>query len=174
MLLQRFLLTLPLALSTTGLAATVPLRSLLTSHAQTTGQITYDSHLFLVSQRTGDGRDLLLGIGQQSTTQAGRINQVYVLAQREYLTPSERGLFNTAVIDVALRCFNLRAERKAAIVAWMNVQNASVFRDVEADFGPMTLHFARFLRDDGDYWTSVKMSRSGTPGTAPWINYCTP
>ena len=174
MLPHRLVLALTLLLSTTATAVTVPLKSLLTSHAQNNGQMTYDANTFFVSEYTREGRNLLLGVSQRSTTQAGRVNRVSVVAQREYLTPTERGLFNRTVVDVALKCFNLRPERKAAIVAWMNVQNASVYRDVNAEFGPMNLRFSRSLNDDGNYWTAVALSRSGTPGVLPWGNYCTP
>ena len=174
MLRSRACLFLALLLSGPALGATIPLRSLLTASRYTTGQLGYDGSTFLVSQYTGEARDLLLGVSQQSTTVPGRVTRVYVVAQREYLTPTERGLFNAAVTDVALKCFNLRPERKAAIVTWMNVQNASVLRQVSSDFGPMTLRFSRYINDDGNYWTSVSLTRSGVPGVSPWSNYCTP
>ena len=174
MILSRSFLTLGLMLTSVAFAATIPLRSLLTASPSTTGQLGYDGSTFLVSQFTGEGRDLLLGVSQQSTTVPGRVNRVYVVAQREYLTPTERGLFNTAVTNVALKCFNLRPERKAAIIAWMNVQNTSVFRRVDSDFGPMNLQFSRYLSNAGEYWTSVSLTRSGVPGISPWGNYCTP
>ena len=172
MLIPRF----TLALSCTAIGAAVPLRSLLTANPSTTGQLGYDDDgsTFLVSHSTGEGRDLLMGVSQQSSTVPGRVNRVYVVAQREYLTPTERGLFNTAVTDVALKCFNLRPERKAAIVAWMNIQNTSVFHQVASDFGPMNLRFSRYLSNAGEYWTSVSPARSGVPGVSPWGNYCTP
>lgn len=75
---------------------------------------------------------------------------------------------------MALKCFDLPPERKAAIIAWMNVQNASVFRQVDSDFGPMNLQYPRSLSDAGDYWTSVSLTRSGVPGVSPWGDYCTP
>lgn len=174
MLLHRLFLPLPLVLSASVTALTVPLKSLLTSHPHNNGQMTYDANTFFISEYTGEGRNLLLGVSERSTTQTGRINRVSVVAQREYLTPIERRLFNTVVVDVALKCFNLRPERKAAIVAWMNVQNVSVYRNANANFGPMNLQFSRYLSNDGDYWTAVALSRSGTPGVAPWTNYCTP
>lgn len=149
MLIPRFTLALGLALSCTAIGAAVPLRSLLTANPSTTGQLGYDGGTFLVSHSTGEGRDLLMGVSQQSSTVPGRVNRVYVVAQREYLTPTERGLVNTAVTDVALKCFNLRPERKAAIVAWMNIQNTSVFRQIASDFGPMNLRFSRYLSNTG-------------------------
>ncbi len=99
---------------------------------------------------------------------------MHVVTQREYLTPKEGNFFNTAVTDAALKCFNLCLERTVAIVARMNVQNASVFRQVSSDFGPMTLRFSHCINDDGNYWTSVSLSRSGVPGVSPWGDYCTP
>lgn len=154
--------------------ATVPLRSLLSGGTRTTGSLRVDNNLFLISKRTGEGRDLLLGITQLATERPGRVSAVSVLALREYPTPAERSLFNEAVINVALKCFNLRPERKTAIVAWLNRQNVSTFRNVAANFGPMNLRFVRDLDEEGTYWTAVQMRRQGLPGTAPWVNYCTP
>ncbi|THF68489.1 hypothetical protein E7T06_16300 [Deinococcus sp. Arct2-2] len=166
-------LLLPL-LSAPATAATVPLRSLLVGGTQSTGSLTLDKNTFLVSKCTGETRDLLLGVTQLSLAKAGRIDQVAVLAQREYLTPKERMAFNGAVLNVAFKCFNLRTERKAAILTWLDRQNASALRNVSAEFGPMILNFERQLEDDGTFWTSVSLSRSGVPGVSPWINYCTP
>lgn len=171
---RPLLLTSLLATASLAEAATVPLRSLLTGGPRTTGSLRLDSQTFLVTKRTGEGRDLMLGVTQLATARPGRVSAVGVLALKEYLTPAERQLFNDAVIQVALKCFNLRAERQAAIVVWLNRQNASTFRDVKADFGPMNLRFVRELDDDGQYLTWVHLRRSGTPGVAPWVNYCTP
>jgi len=103
---SRRLLALGLLLCGTALGNTLPLRSLLTSSPFTTVQLGYTGNVFLVSQYAGDGRDLLLGVGQQSTSVPGRVNRVYVVVQREYLSPAECSRFNSAMTDVALKCFN--------------------------------------------------------------------
>ncbi len=59
--ITQFTLALGLALSCTALGATVNLRLLLTANPHTTGQLGYDGGTFLVSQFTGEGRDLLMG-----------------------------------------------------------------------------------------------------------------
>lgn len=172
--MRSTLLTLLLAGSSFGQATAVPLRSLLESGTGNAGSVRFDRASFMVAKRTSDGTILTLGVVQLGAAVAGRVSRVGVLATKEYLTPSERVAFNQAAISVALNCFNLRTERAAAIVAWINQQNTSVFRNVNADFGPMNLQFVRALNDDGQYTTWVRFSRSGMPGVAPWINYCTP
>lgn len=172
--MRRTLLALLLAAASFGQTTAVPLRSLLESGKGNAGSVRFDRDSFMVAKRTSDGTILTLGVVQLGAAVAGRVNRVGVLATREYLTPSERVAFNQAAISVALKCFNLRAERKAAIVAWLDQQNASVFRNVNTDFGPMNLQFMRALDDDGQYTTWVRFSRSGMSGVAPWVNYCTP
>ncbi|MFW8628559.1 hypothetical protein [Deinococcus sp. ME38] len=153
-------------------AATVPLRSLLESSPGNLGSIRVDGSYFVVSKKAGT-KSLLLGVGTDGLY-LNRVDTVTVAAQKEYLTPEERTVFRRAVIDVSLKCFNLRAERQAAINTWLDRQNASSLRDVQTDFGPMTLRFIRELSDDGQYWTFVRLSRTGKPGVSPWLNYCTP
>jgi len=86
-------LVLALLLLGTARSATLPLRSLLSTSLYITGQLGYNGSTFLVSQHTGEGRDLLLGVVRQSITVPGRVNRVYVVAQREYLTSMGSGKF---------------------------------------------------------------------------------
>jgi len=172
--MKPILLTLLLAVTSFGQTAAVPLRSLLEGGKGNAGSVRFDRDSFMVAKKTADGTILTLGVVQLGAAVAGRVSRVGVLATREYLTPSERVAFNQAAISVALNCFNLRTERAAAIVAWLDQQNASLFRNVNADFGPMNLQFVRALNDDGQYTTWVRFSRSGTPGVVPWLKYCTP
>lgn len=164
---------LGLTLLATATAATVPLRSVLESSPGNLGSIRTSGTFFIVSKAVPQSRALVLGVGSGGAYQ-NRVSTVRVFAQKEYLTPAERKVFNAAVLNVALKCFNLRAERQAAITAWLDRQNASTFRDVNADFGPMNLQFLRELDDDGTYWTVISMTREGQPGVSPWINYCKP
>ncbi len=161
------------ALTSCSQAAAVPLRSLLEQGKGNAGSVRLNQNAFIVVRTTDAGHLLTLGVAQlNGTVVSGRVNHVGVLANKEYLTPDEREVFNQVAIKVALKCFNLRAEREAAIVAWLERQNASVFRNVSVDFGPMNLQFVRELGDDGQYLTWVRFKRSGVPGMAPWINYC--
>ncbi|WP_155300805.1 hypothetical protein [Deinococcus kurensis] len=153
-------------------AATVPLRSLLESGPGNLGSLRMDGSFFVISKKAA-AKPLLLGVASDGLY-LNRVDTVTVGAQKEYLVPEERAVFRRAVIDVALKCFNLRPERQAAINTWLDRQNASSLRDVQTDFGPMTLRFIRELADDGQYWTFVRMSRTGKPGVSPWLNYCTP
>ncbi|MCP2013214.1 hypothetical protein L1280_000342 [Deinococcus sp. HSC-46F16] len=171
---MRSLFCLALLSLSTAEAATVPLRSLLASGSNVVGSLRVDEDVFYVERKTGEGRNLTLAVGQAQLARAGRVSAVRVLAMREYLTPGERSIFTKMVLDTALKCFNLRSERKAAITTWLNRQNASSIRDVAQNFGPMNLRFTRDISDDGRYYTYVEMRRTGTPGVAPWINYCTP
>ena len=159
-------------LQSSAQAATVPLRSLLESSPGNLGSIRLDGDYFVISKKAG-AKSLLLGVASDGLY-LNRVDTVFVAAQKEYLTPEERSVFRRAVIDVALKCFNLRAERQTAINTWLDRQNASALRDVRTDFGPMTLRFIRQLSDDGQYWTLVRLSRTGKPGVSPWLNYCTP
>lgn len=157
-----------LLLSTAGATAT-PIKSLITGSG---GQMTLSADTFVVSKRTTAGTYLLLGIGQAASSN-GRVRSLNVLALREYLTPPEQDLFSKNVLRVALTCFNLLPARAPAISAWLKVQNASTFRTMSSQFGPMTLTFRRDLTDSGQFYTSAFMTRTGQPGVAPWGNYCT-
>ncbi|UQN05508.1 hypothetical protein [Deinococcus sp. QL22] len=152
-------------------AAPISIRSLITGSG---GQMTISQGFFLVSKRTSDLTYLTLGVGAFDLTNAGRLNGVAVIAVKEYLKPSERALFNRAVGQVATRCFNLRPERLTAISVWLDRQNSSAIRDVATDFGPMRLRFLRDINEDGNFYTSVYLNRTGTPGVLPWKSYCTP
>lgn len=154
-------------------AAVTPLRSLLESGSGNLGSVRIDGDFFVVHRRTAPNQSLLLGVSSMGAV-GGKVSGVGVFARKEYLTPAEQKVFGQAVLNVALKCFNLRPERQAAISAWLERQNASTFRDVDADFGPMNLRFVRELDDQGDYWTWVRMERAGTPGISPWINFCRP
>ncbi|MFC4424924.1 hypothetical protein [Deinococcus navajonensis] len=78
------------------------------------GSIRTSGNFFIVPGAVPQSRALMLGVGSGGAYQ-GRVSSVRVLAQKEYLTPAERKVFNTAVLKVALKCFNLRAERKASL-----------------------------------------------------------
>lgn len=171
---MRSLICLALFSVSAAEAATVPLRSLLASGANVVGSLRVDDDVFYVERKTGGGQTLTLAVGQLQSARAGRVSAVRVLAMREYLTSGERSIFNKMVLDTALKCFNLRSERKAAITTWLKRQNASSLRNVAQSFGPMNLRFIRDISDDGRYYTYVEMRRTGMPGVAPWINYCTP
>ncbi len=150
----------------------VPLRSLLESGTNTEA-IRLGKDVLLVDKKTGPNTTLLLGIGHTGFYQ-GRINKVNIQAQKEFLLSNEKALVNKLVINVALKCFNLNPQRKAAILTWLDVQNKLTLKNISNDFGPMNLHFIREIDEDGHYWTTVQMQRSGQPGVVPWLNYCKP
>ncbi len=153
----------------TAAAKSTAIRTLMTGSG---GQIKLTADIFMVIKRTSAGNPLMLGVGNASGS-GSRISTLSVFAFKEYLTPDELDLFSKNVVRVALTCFNLLPERSAAIITWLNQQNTSIFKKVATGFGPMTLIFQRDLLSDGQFYTSVVLTRSGTPGVAPWTNDCT-
>ena len=53
---------------------------------------------------------------------------------------------------------DLLPDARAAIVAWMNVQNASVFRR-DSDFGLTNLQFSPSMSNAGEDGTSMSLTR---------------
>lgn len=151
-------------------AASTPIRSLITGSG---GQLSLERGLYIVSKRTSDLTYLQLGVGVTAENR-GRIQGLSLVAFREYLKPSELDLLIRNTSRAATTCFNLSEQRLNAIGYWLTVQNKSARRSVSSTFGPMKLRFGRDVLDDGTFYTVVTMNRAGTPGAAPWINYCTP
>lgn len=155
--------------SGTADAVATPIRGLITGSG---GQLNIGTHAFIVGKRTSDGSHLNLGVGLYAQVQ-GRLTSIGLLALKEYLKPSELDLLISNTSRVTRSCFNLLPERMVAISAWLRRQNQTSLRKSTSDFGPIRLRFVRDIDDQGTYYTAVYMSRSGTPGIAPWSNYCT-
>lgn len=167
---MKYLLSTLVALSVSStLAVSTPIKSLVTGSG---GQITIEDGLYIVSKRTTDLTYLQMGVGTTQAT-SGRIQGLTLFAFKEYLKPSELALLISNTRRVATSCFNLSQQRMDAIAYWLTVQNKSAYRNVSSSFGPMNLRFKRDVSSDGTYYTAVYMNRSGLPGQAPWINYCT-
>lgn len=163
------ILLLMLASLTTAQAASIPIKTLITGSG---GQLTLEQGLFLVRKRTSDLTSLDLGIGIRQQ-RAGRIQSVGVFALKEYLKPSELALLVSNTSRIATQCFNISQKRMNALAVWLTRQNSQALRNVESSFGPMKVTFVRDVNDDGTYYTAVDLARSGVPGLAPWVNYCT-
>ncbi|PJI55545.1 hypothetical protein CTI14_03880 [Methylobacterium radiotolerans] len=131
-----------------------------------------EKDLFIVGKRTSAGTPLNLGVGSLEVS-GNRLKGIAVFAFKEYLTTSELDLFATNVNRVAGKCFNISPERAGAVTAWLTRQNQTSLRNVTQVFGPMKARFVRDITSGGSYYTAVYLSRGGTPGTSPWVNYCT-
>lgn len=95
------------------------------------------------------------------------------------LTPSELKLFASNVIRLSTECFNIDPARGPAIQAWMlssDAREESIYYTAgthfaEQTFGPLRLELEK--RSNGrSHAVGVSLSRTGTPGQAPWLKSC--
>lgn len=136
------------------------------------GKIKIEDGLFVVSKRTRDLNYITLGVGAMGQNSQGRLNQVGVFAFKHRLSAAEVELLAANVARIASKCFNISKERGDAMTAWLTKENQTLMQQTTKGFGPMNLTFVRSITRDGEFFTAVHMQRTGTPGVAPWINYC--
>ncbi|WP_052351904.1 hypothetical protein [Deinococcus pimensis] len=171
--MTRALLLLSFLTTGAASAASQPIKGLLTGDRAVRSFSQPLPNLLSFQYQTSDGTTLAMGMLVGNAGTGGRVTDLSILALREYLTPAERRVLRDVVVRVALKCFNIRAERQNAMSAWLDAMNAGTFRDKTSTFGPLRLTFQRYISDNGDFTTFVRINRTGTPGQTPWINYCT-
>ena len=100
---------------------------------------------------------------------------------RGHLNQQELQLFSDHIIRLASECFNIDPARGPSIKAWIlstQVNERSFYQTVPEPssvkmFGPLKLDMTRWANTQAHAMT-IWMTRTGTPGTAPWNKSCLP
>ncbi|WP_261665312.1 hypothetical protein [Deinococcus sp. Marseille-Q6407] len=166
--MRNLLFTAALLLATSASAGSTPIRELMQGSGR---QVRLDNNMLMVGKRTSAGKDMTMGVAYYSNVKAGRLDEIYLLTFRSSLSVAELDLLGDNVARIAKTCFNLSADRKSDIKSFLRVYNDLGPTVKATSFGPMKLVFDRGYTESGPY-TAVRMSRYGTPGVAPWVNYC--
>lgn len=167
--MKKLLFTAVLALLTGASAESTSIRDLMQGSG---GQVRLDNNMLLVNKRTSAGTAMTLATAYYSNVKANRLDEVYLFVFRSSLSTAELDLFGDNAARIATKCFNLAPERKADIKSFIRVYDDLGYVSKTTSFGPMKLVFERGVTE-GEPYTAVKMSRYGTPGQSPWVNYCT-
>lgn len=166
--MKKLLLTAAFFSACSAGAASTPIRELMQGSG---GQVRLDNNMLVVGKRTSAGQDMTMGVAYYSNVKAGRLDEIYLLTFRSSLSAAELDLFSENAMRIAQTCFNLSADRKSDLKSFLRIYNDFGSAIKVTSFGPMRLTFDRGYTDSGPY-TAVRMSRYGTPGAAPWVNYC--
>lgn len=160
---------LSLLLTSTALAGSVPIRSLLTGSG---GQVPAGSNSFVVVKRTRDLKPFNLAVIVANARES-RIQDLILAVKLTKLTPAEMELFKGNASFVATRCFGLDAQALPNFSSWVEGLNASNTPRTTATFGKVSAVFVRQNKPGAPYTTLELYRDADQPGVSPWLNYCT-